>query len=239
MIMLARVSAVDSVKPEVGMAWEIPIRRVAASMGSGDFDEIVMQTDRGPVTAREYPAAGAPTGVVLAGGAGGGWDSPAKGLYPRLASTFSDDGTTAVCVRFRDSRNLDESTHDVLAALSFLRGKGVFSLGLVGHSFGGAVAIRAAAVCDEAGAVAALSTQSFGTEPVGLLSPRCALLLLHGTADSILPPSCSEQVFAAAGEPKKIALLDGAGHALTESAGVVEEEVLAWMKRHLTRGSRR
>ncbi len=41
---------------------------------------------------------------------------------------------------------------------------------------------------------------------------RQPLLLIHGTADDVVPPSDSEEAFAAAGEPKRLVRVDGAGH---------------------------
>jgi len=38
------------------------------------------------------------------------------------------------------------------------------------------------------------------------------LLLLHGTRDTIVPPEMGEQIFARAGEPKTLHLIQGAGH---------------------------
>ncbi len=215
------------------MAWEVPIRRVGASLGSGDYDELRIETERGDVAAREYPAAGARAGVVLVGGAGGGWDTPARGLYPRVAATLADENVAALRIRFRNPRDLDEATHDVLAGLSVLRGKGVRVLGLVGHSLGGAVVIRAAALADEVRAAVALATQSLGTDAAPRLAPRCALLLLHGTADRVLPVACSEEVYELAHEPKRMHLYEGADHGLEEAAEQVEREVLGFLRDRL------
>ncbi|MDB5294587.1 MAG: dienelactone hydrolase [Phycisphaerales bacterium] len=92
------------------------------------------------------------------------------------------------------------------------------AVALVGHSFGGAVAIRAAAGCFAVRACVALATQGYGADPAAALGPRCPLLLCHGTADEVLPPACSRAVYAAAGQPKELLLRAGASHGLDEWA---------------------
>lgn len=53
---------------------------------------------------------------------------------------------------------------------------------------------------------------------VGRISPR-PLLLLHGSADSVVLPEDSERLLAAAGEPKKRIVVDAAGHTDTIAPG--------------------
>ena len=80
-----------------------------------------------------------------------------------------------------------------------------------------------------------LSTQSYGAELVSRLAPGVSLLLAHGTADSVLPPRCSEQVFRLAREPKRLVLLPGAEHGLDEAADDVRELVREWIVEALAR----
>ena len=64
--------------------------------------------------------------------------------------------------------------------------------------------------------------------------PRdCAVLLLHGKADAVLPPQSSEFVFQMAHEPRRLVLYDGAGHGLDEAAGEVEAVLRAWLRERL------
>jgi homoserine acetyltransferase len=46
--------------------------------------------------------------------------------------------------RYRYPTDLDESITDVIASIKFLEHAGIRSVGLVGHSFGGAAVIKAA-----------------------------------------------------------------------------------------------
>lgn len=48
-------------------------------------------------------------------------------------------------------------------------------------------------------------------DAVAQLSPR-PLFVIHGLADVVVPPAHSERVFAAAGEPKEVWYVPGAGH---------------------------
>ncbi|KAA0678749.1 alpha/beta hydrolase [Roseomonas genomospecies 6] len=205
------------------------------------FVPVRLDTDRGTVDARFYPAPGpAPDGrkaagtlgVIWLGGVGGGFDSPARGLYPRLAGALTAEGIASLRIRYRNPRALDEAVYDALCGLTFLGQKGIHHVALVGHSFGGAVAIQAAAsnrgaVCT----VATLATQGLGTDAVADLS--CPVLLIHGEADEVLKPMCSIHVHRMAREPKKLVLMPGAGHCLDETAEAVCHEVRDWLKAQL------
>jgi alpha-beta hydrolase superfamily lysophospholipase len=194
----------------------------------GEYLPFRLLTNRGDVTCRSYPAAGARHGAVWVGGVGGDFDTPAHGLYPRLCQELQGRGVASLRVQFRHPADLGESILDVLAGIAYLEGEGARELLLTGHSFGGAVVIQAAAAAGAVRAVVALATQSHGTEPAARLGPRCALLLVHGTADRVLPPSCSESVYRRAKEPKRLVLPEGAGHKLDEAADAVAGEVLGW-----------
>ena len=205
------------------------------------FAPVRLDTGRGSVDARLYPAPGpAPDGrkaagtpgVIWLGGVGGGFDSPARGLYPRLAKDLAADGIASLRIRYRNPRALNEAVHDTLCGLTFFGQMGIHHVALVGHSFGGAVAIQAAASNRGAvWAVATLATQGLGTDAVADLS--CPVLLIHGEGDEVLTPMCSIHVHRMAREPKKLVLMPGAGHCLDETAESVCHEVRGWLKAQL------
>ncbi len=202
----------------------------------GDFHRsISLITERGPVECHYYPCPGARLGAVFVGGVGGGFDTPAQGLYPRLCREFIGEGLASLRVRYRHPAVLDEAVHDVLAGLAFLEIEGVRAVALTGHSFGGAVVIQAAARSRLVRAVAALATQSQGADPVRDLGGRCPVLLIHGRDDERLPAACSEQVYRMAGQPKRLRLLAGAGHSLDQVAAAVRDELRAWIPNMLRR----
>ncbi|KAI9143025.1 hypothetical protein BKA69DRAFT_194306 [Paraphysoderma sedebokerense] len=66
------------------------------------------------------------------------------------------------------------------------------NIGLVGWSFGGAVAITAGARDPRVKAVATIASQTYGTDDAPYISPA-ALLLIHGTGDKCLSDRCSRQ----------------------------------------------
>lgn len=168
-------------------------------------------------------------GVIWVGGVGGGWDSPAQQLYPRLAQILLRSGIASLRVRYRQPTQLDLSVMDVLVGIRFLQDQGIEAIALVGHSFGGAVVIQAAAATLAVKTVIALAPQSYGTEAVPELASRCSLLLLHGTADPVLSPACSKQIYQHALEPKQLILYPDAGHGLDEVADEVESAVQHWL----------
>jgi fermentation-respiration switch protein FrsA (DUF1100 family) len=102
------------------------------------------------------------------------------------------------------------------------------------HSFGGAVVIRAGAASPAVAAVAALSSQSHGTEGVAAFAPR-PLFLLHGTDDEMLPVRCSEDIHQWAREPKLL-LRPACRHGLDECRDTVDRELGAWLRAQLMSG---
>lgn len=198
------------------------------------FRPVTIDKGRDCILARYYPADKGTGGIIWVGGVGGGFDTPARALYPRLCREFSGDGVASLRVRFRISTNLNEAADDVLCGIAFLQSQGITRHGLVGHSFGGAAVLRAAAMAPSVRAVVTLATQSHGAGAVGRLSPRCALLIIHGDQDPILPPSCSLDVFRQAGEPKTLRIFEGAGHTLDEASEGVHLLVGRWLKDRMT-----
>lgn len=101
-------------------------------------------------------------------------------------------------------------------------------MALVGHSFGGAVVISAGALSDDVAAVAALSSQTYGTSLADQVSPR-PLLLMHGTNDEILPDTCSRQIYERAREPKELRLYPGCRHGPDECRDQIDADLTAWL----------
>jgi pimeloyl-ACP methyl ester carboxylesterase len=117
--------------------------------------------------------------------------------------------------------------HDVSAAADLASRAGGRRFVVVGHSFGGAVAIQAGVVLGEhCRGVVTLATQSAGCELAGEL--QAPLLLIHGLNDEILPPETSNVVQMLAGQGE-VVLLPGTGHLLAEAAGDVRSRTEAWI----------
>lgn len=115
---------------------------------------------------------------------------------------------------------------------------------IFGHSLGGAIAIDlAASVQDEAGVMVestftriadVVSSMPWGWLPVGpLITQRfdsvdkvaaigSPLLVVHGAADPLIPAALGQQLFAAAQEPKRLILVDGATHHNTQTKAMTQ-----------------
>lgn len=197
------------------------------------YHPVRILTSRDYVHCRYYPVAGAQKGAIWVGGIGGGWDTPAKGLYPQLCQELLSEGIASLRVRYRYPTELEEATLDVLAGLIYLQNEGIQSIALIGHSFGGAVIIQAAAQSEAVRTVVTLATQSYGADPAPDLATRCSLLLLHGTADEVLTPLCSQHVYDLALEPKRLILYPNAGHGLDEVAQEAYQVVRDWLVEQL------
>ncbi|PYE53125.1 alpha/beta hydrolase [Deinococcus yavapaiensis] len=215
-------------------AVDIRLLDVDVAGREGAANVVRLRTSRGSVDTRLHrPASGlGGAGVLWVFGAGGGLGGPAGGLYARLADVLAPQGVTSLRVDYRLPNHLVECTLDVQVGAAYLEALGVTRLVLVGHSFGGAVVINAGANCDAVIGVVALSSQTYGADAVGKLSPR-SLLLLHGEADEILSDACSRFLFERAGEPRELRLYPGCRHGLDECRDAVDRDLLAWLRRTL------
>ena len=198
----------------------------------GGGQGLVLRTTRGDVLSAFHQSASPAAGVVWVWGARGGIEGPADGLYGRLAQALLPHGITSLRVDYRNPNSFDESVLDALAGVSFLKGLGYTRIGLVGHSFGGAVVIGAAPNFPEVVAVAALSSQTAGAQLAHLVAPR-PLLLVHGEADTRLLPDCSQMIYEWAHEPKELVLYPGVGHSLNECREELDALLLRWLPEKL------
>ena len=202
-----------------------------------DYTIIKLQTShQEKIDCRYYACKDAKKAVIYVGGVGGGWDSPARELYSNLSRKLVSNGISSLRVRYRHPADLNECVIDVIAGIKFLEYNKIQSIGLVGHSLGGAVVIKAAAALSNiVRTVVTLSTQSYGAvESVSQLGQEgCSILLIHGTDDDVLSPICSSYVYNKASDPKHIILFKGAGHGLGEAAEEIYQTIYQWLLEHL------
>jgi len=189
-------------------------------------------TEAGAIDCRLQAAETGDAAVLWVFGAGGGLGGPAGGLYTRLGQMLRPRGITSLELAYRHPGRLQDCVQDVLLRLDWLGSEGRRRVMLVGHSFGGAVVITAGAASEAVIAVAALSSQTRGTEAVGELAPR-PLLVTHGTADEVLPDSCAKDIHRRAREPKDLTLYPGCLHGLDQCREALDRDLLGWLERVL------
>jgi pimeloyl-ACP methyl ester carboxylesterase len=186
-----------------------------------------IQTTRGAIPMILHAATQPGRAAVCVSGAIGGVTGPGA-LYPRLGLEMPQQGISIARIDYRAPNDFGECMLDAMAALSFLKATGYSRAAIIGHSFGGAIAINAGSISPIVTTVVAISSQLAGAHTVAELAPK-PLLLVHGTADTILSPQCSEMLFERAGEPKTMKLFPDAGHRLAEVADELAELVSAWL----------
>ena len=172
--------------------------------------------------------------VVLAcGGAMGGLLGPAGGLYHDLGVRFAEGGIGTLRVGYRRPNDLDACVHDLLAAAELAARQGAERVVVMGHSFGGAVAVQAGVLLGERTAgVVTLATQSAGCEEgEPLATGQVPVLLLHGDSDDILPYMASQMAQMICGG--ELVILPGAGHLLAEAADELRDRLGAWIPARL------
>lgn len=191
-------------------------------------ERIELVTSRGTITCRVHPAEGEKA-VLWVFGAGGGLGGPSGGVYTRLGGQLQPSRVTSLELDYRRPGDLEECVLDILVGLAYLEMLGKDQIVLVGHSFGGAVVINAGLISEAVIAVAALSSQTAGTDQVAKLSPK-PLLLVHGEADEVLPASCSQDIYARAGDPKELILYPGCLHGLDQCRDDLDRDLTRWLK---------
>lgn len=166
--------------------------------------------------------------IVACGGAMGGVLGPGHALYQRLGEQWSARGVAMYRVGYRIPNDLDRCAHDVACAVETAVADGAEQVVVMGHSFGGAVAVRVAVVMtDSVAGVVTFATQSAGCEVAGALAGR-PLLLFHGDQDEMLPMQASEMVQMIAGYGDLV-VLPNDGHALGRSDDAIIERLDEWL----------
>lgn len=194
-----------------------------------DLEHLEIYTSGGLLTLLWHGAADLENVVVCVGGAMGGLLGPDGGLFHQLGRQLPPSGIGVLRVSYRSPNDLSMCVHDTVAAMELAARHGARRFIPMGHSFGGAVAIQAAAHLDRRSVpgVVTFATQSAGCEVAEQLTDR-DLLLFHGTDDQILPAQASEMVRMIA-DTGELVLLPGADH-LLKPAG---PEILARLETHL------
>jgi alpha/beta superfamily hydrolase len=166
--------------------------------------------------------------IVAGGGAMGGLLGPAGGLYPRIGEALAERGMGTMRISYRRPNDLDVCTIDMCAAIDLAARGGGRDAITMGHSFGGAIAVRTAcALGDVVKGVITFATQSAGCEQAEELNGR-PLLMFHGDRDELLPLQASEMVRFIAGTGELV-VLPGEGHLLSGAGDVMLARTLAFV----------
>lgn len=207
---------------------EIEVQLAWRGAKQGARGELSLVTNEGDIACRYHDAPPGDVGVVWVFGAGGGFNGPAGGLYPRLAKRLARRGIASLELAYRHAGDFISSVLDVLVGVAYLESLDRRNVILVGHSFGGAVAIAAGTTSENVIGVAALSSQTAGASSVSKLSPR-PVLFVHGRTDSVLPVRCSQDLYNLAKEPKQLVLYDHCDHGLDECRNDLDRDLMAWI----------
>lgn len=209
---------------------QLTLRDVEQSPNADGTEQVALHTDHGTIRCRYHQATGGDTAVLWVFGAGGGLGGPAGGVYHRLGRQVVEDSIASLELDYRRPADLTHCVLDVLMGIGYLGSCGRTRVVLVGHSFGGAVVITAGALSKEVIAVAAMSSQLSGTDLADQVSPR-PLLVVHGTADEVLPDRCSREIYRRAKEPKQLLLYPGCLHGLDQCRDELDRDLLAWIRK--------
>jgi hypothetical protein len=190
---------------------------------------VEVYTMEGLLTLLWHGDPGARDVVVTCGGGMGGLLGPGRGLYHHLGEQlWHHAGIATIRVGYRTPNHLPRCVHDVAATADLATRSGGERFVVLGHSFGGAVAVQAGIVLAEhCAGVMTYATQSAGCETAAQL--RAPLALVHGDSDEILPADTSRVVAALAGQGE-ITIHEGEGHMLSGVAEELLSSSAAWIR---------
>lgn len=191
---------------------------------------VEMYTRRGLMSLQWHEPTGdaRAVGVVMVGGAMGGTLGPGDSLFFALGDALANLGVPSIRLSYRKPNDMDSCCVDTAAAVQLLVGSGADHVVIMGHSFGGAVAIRVGVGLTEmVCGVVTFATQSAGCEVAGGLHAT-PLLMFHGDNDQILPLEASEVVRAIAGTGD-LHVMHGDDHLLANSHDQMFETTMTWL----------
>jgi alpha/beta superfamily hydrolase len=151
-----------------------------------------------------------------------------------LARAFAHLGAYAVRFNFRgvgaSAGGYDDGVGeraDALAVLAWSRARWPdCRLYLGGFSFGAGVALAGAADARPHGLVTV--APPVAKLPATFVPPKCPWLLVHGTADELIPVTDTQAWVATLASPPKLLLLDGVGHFFHGRLRVLESAVTSF-----------
>lgn len=155
-----------------------------------------------------------------------------------LAKAFNAAGIAAIRFNFRGVGKSSGAyadgigeTDDTLAIIEWARSRWTgASVSLAGFSFGGAVAIRAAAAIEPARLVTVAPAVDRVHVPIDRL-PRCPWLVLQGDQDEVVDPSAVRAWIDQLPDPPELAIFPGVGHYFHGTLNDLKQTVVDWLAR--------
>jgi len=152
-----------------------------------------------------------------------------------VARTFNELGVPTIRFNFRgvgtSAGAFDEGvgeTEDALAAVAYGRERWPnAALWLGGFSFGGAIAVRAAATTHPAMLVT-VSPAVTRLDVSNVVVPACPWLVIQGDADDVIPPQAVLEWAESLQPPPTVQVLEGAGHFFHGRLHDLRETILAF-----------
>ena len=171
------------------------------------------------------------TAALFIGGADGGFMGPSD-IYETLSELFIPlrIGVLRVDYRIHQFPNdVEQGVYDTQQATKWLISRGYQKILIVGHSFGGAVAIEAAAQNANIHGVIGLASQTAGAMNIASLVDT-PVLLIHGDSDTRLPVSCSIMLYEMTSTPCQLAILEGGTHSLRQVSQAATDLIFDFVK---------
>ncbi len=177
--------------------------------GSTSSISITISTPRGPVHGQWRPASVTHAAAILLPDAPGALGGPFH-LFDELAVRIQRSGASVLQLE-QSVDTFDGRLVCLLSALTALRRQGVQRMALIGWHSGAALAIAAGSASESVTGVAALAPDTSCADLVAEVAPR-RLLLMHGSADNVVPSVASRLLYTRAADPKELVIFPGEAH---------------------------
>lgn len=213
------------------MTQSLSVQGISMLPQVGAFRPAVLETSGGLIETRWYAAAGATSAAVFFGDTGGGFDSPADGLFDRLAERVQGAGAGALRVQYRRPTDPVAIGLDGLVSCFMLQRLEVARIVVVGWGLGAMAALQAASLFPTVTAVALLAPYGVAQGAASRLGRPLAIW--HGTSDALAPTDLTRALLERADDPKRVRYVPEAGHDLVVGAEALETELAAWLEQQL------
>ncbi len=196
--------------------------------GSTSAISITISTPRGPVRGQWRPASITRAAAILLPDTVDTQTGSFR-LFDDLAARIQRAGVCALQLEHSAEGvdGFEDRLIRLLSALTALRRQGVERAALIGWRQGAAMAIAAGSASDTVTGVAALAADPSTAELVSEVAPR-RLLLMHGTADTVVSPAVSRLLYARAGDPKELVIYPGERHDFSVYHDEALDKLSAW-----------